>query len=88
MPTDAREDVTSTQRLHELLLGYLGCPRVRLWPGADGLTLDEILRSYPEAAAAGQVPGLAELRARHPELAGELDAFFAGPGRSGPAPAT
>ena len=55
MPTDAREDVTSTQRLHELLLGYLGCPRVRLWPGADGLTVDEILRSYPEAAAAGQV---------------------------------
>jgi hypothetical protein len=35
-----------------------------------------MLASYSRAAAAGQVPGRAELLRRHPELTEELEAFF------------
>jgi hypothetical protein len=66
------------RRLRELLLGYLQVPGGTTWPGADGLTVREVLLSYPHAAAAGLVPGRPELAARHPELAGALRAFFGG----------
>ena len=65
------------ERLREVLLGYLqaaGCPR---WPGADGLMLEDALRSYPANAAAGRVPDRQELLRRHPELSEALLAFFA-----------
>jgi hypothetical protein len=65
------------QRLHDILLSYLEGPQVILWPGADGLTAEEALLGYAEAAAAGQVPDRQELLQRHPELAEELRAFFA-----------
>jgi hypothetical protein len=69
------------KELRQLLLDQLrGGPTV-CWPGADGLTLDEVLSSYPEAAAAGRVPGPDELLAGHPELAAELADFFASRGR-------
>jgi hypothetical protein len=68
-------------RVRELLLGHLRAAAVPLWPGADGLTLEDALRSYPQAAAAGRAPGLRQLLRDHPALAEELTALFAEHGR-------
>jgi len=75
MPSDARA-VSCPQRLRDVLLGHLACPWVTVWPGADGVTVEEVLASYPEAVAVGQAPGLAELLADHPELREALEDFF------------
>ena len=63
--------------LRELLLQYLQAPGGSLWPGADGLTVREVLRSYSQAAAAGRVPTKPQLIALRPDLAAALNAFFA-----------
>jgi hypothetical protein len=39
--------------------------------------LNEVIAAYLETAEAGRAPGRAELLARHPDLAGDLAAFFA-----------
>jgi hypothetical protein len=65
--------------LNEILLAHLETIDPQRWPGIDCLTLDVVLESYPHAATAGQVPGKNELLHRHPELAAELEAFFAKP---------
>jgi hypothetical protein len=69
-------------RLAELLLGYLESVIVSWWPGADGLTVEEVLLGYPRAADAGLVPGLEELLRRHPDSTGDLLAFFEPRGRT------
>jgi hypothetical protein len=66
-------------RFEDVLLGYLRDSAVSAWPGGDGLTVEDVLRHYPEAVVAGRVPGRRELLRRHPDLASDLDAFFADP---------
>ena len=80
MPDELTPEVRKA-RVRELLLGCLQAAAVPLWPGADGLTLRDALVSYPQAAAAGRVPGLRQLLRDHPALAEGLTAFFAGHGR-------
>jgi hypothetical protein len=70
---DKTDDLAVRHRLaKELLLGYLQASSPRLWPGADGVTLEEVLVAYPQAASAGLVPDLCELVGRHPDLTEEL----------------
>ncbi len=59
-----------------LLLGYLEAARC-CWPGADGLTVEDALRGFPQAAAAGWVPDPEELLRIHPELARPLRELLA-----------
>ncbi len=80
MPDEVEPEVRKA-RLRELLLGYLRAAAFPLWPGSDGLTLEDALRSYPQAAAAGRAPDLRQLLHMYPELAEELMALFAEHGR-------
>jgi hypothetical protein len=73
-------------RLHEILLNQLRLIDAHFWPGADGLTIDAVLAGYTEAAAAGQVPGLAQLTGTYPELTVELEEVFAHPSERASAP--
>jgi hypothetical protein len=74
---DEENDVTDqTRRVHELLLAYLRAVDAPWWPGSDSLTLEDALRSYPQAAADGLVPDLPALLASHPELTDILRDFF------------
>jgi hypothetical protein len=63
-------------RLYDVLLDHLRRVDAHFWPGTDGLTVDAVVAGYPQAAAAGQVPGLAEIAGAYPELAGELNTVF------------
>lgn len=69
-PTEQR------RRLRQLLLTYLRAADAPPWPGADSVTVEDVLRSYPQAAAAGLVPNLAALLEKHPEVADALRDFF------------
>lgn len=66
------------RRVQEVLLAYLLAAEIAQWPGVeDGMTVDELLLGYPQAAREGLVPDLPALRQRHPELADVLSDFFA-----------
>jgi len=70
-------DLTARQKqVQELLLRYL-LATVRRWPGAESMTLDDVLSAYHQAASGGHVPNLDKLLRQHPELATELQIFFA-----------
>ena len=62
--------------LSEILLDHLRRTKANFWRGIDGLTLDDALNCYCEAAADGQVPSKDQLLCQHPELAAELERFF------------
>jgi hypothetical protein len=66
-------------RFEDVLLDYLRASAVSSWPGGDGLTVANVLRHYPAAVVAGRVPGWQELLRQHPDLADDVDAFFAHP---------
>ena len=70
----------AAHRLPAVLLAYLDAVSAPAWPGGDGLTLDDALSCYPVALVAHQVPDRRQLRERHPDLADELEEFFAGSG--------
>jgi len=72
----ASESFRRRQRLHDALLGHLQASKATSWPGVDGLTVSDVLRHYPQAMDAGQVPGREILQRMYPELADELDQFF------------
>lgn len=73
----ADDESSHRQRVQQLLLSHLLAANAPQWPGGDGLTLDAVLRAYPQAAADGLVPDLLALQQRHPELADLLKDFFA-----------
>jgi hypothetical protein len=56
----------------ELLLDLMKVRGAPPWPGADGLTLEEVLDEYPRAAREGRVPDADELCRRYPRLAAEI----------------
>jgi hypothetical protein len=75
MPTES-----DVRTVTELLLTYLQSGKVLLWPGADGLLVEDVLSCYPEAMTAHEVPDCHELRRRNPELSRAIQAFWAGQG--------
>jgi hypothetical protein len=68
--------IPAIENLREVLLAYMKAADVPEWPGTDGLTLRDILLCYPQAMAAGLVPGHMELLRKHPNLHEDLEAFF------------
>src|SRR5277367_50862 len=67
--------MTCHPALRGILLDHLQRAWAHISPGVDGLTVDEVLDLYFQAAAAGHVPGKEELLRQYPQLATELEAF-------------
>ena|ERR1700693_3321550 len=68
--------MTCHPELSEILLDHLQRAWAQISPGIDGLTVDDVLALYSQAAAAGQVPNKEELLRQYPQLATELAVFF------------
>ena len=58
--------------LLDLLMSHKALP----WPGADGVTVEEVLATYVPASELRRVPDQEELIRRHPELTSEIHMFF------------
>jgi hypothetical protein len=71
---DVAED--AVRKVQAVLLAYLRAANYPPWPGADGLMVEDALSAYAQARTFGLVPGLAELRDLHPDLADTLPRFF------------
>jgi hypothetical protein len=69
-------DTTRQQMLEEILLHLLQASAAFVWPGVDGLSLQDALESYWDALAAGRVPSRQELCRCYPELSDAIEAFF------------
>jgi hypothetical protein len=83
MCADATEPGSSAERLRELLLDYLRATRVSTWPGADGLTLADVLNCDPEGLGAWEASDWERFVRDHPELAAAIQKWLAGNGRRG-----
>ena len=82
MHRKSTESNSTPTRLREVLLGYLQAAGwVTAWPGGDGLTIEDVLDSYPEAVATGDVPDWQQLLCQHPELNAELHVWLANAAR-------
>ena len=62
--------------LRQVLLDLMMSRNALPWPGADGVTIEDVLASYILASEQRRVPGQEELIRRHPELAVAIRAFF------------
>jgi hypothetical protein len=76
MPHTRPELAFSNDALLEVLLQYMRNSDCPSWPGADGLTVPEVVRSYPQYAASGRVPDLSSLLRRHAQLRDAILTFF------------
>jgi hypothetical protein len=74
---DRHTESSEGRQVRELLLSHLRAADAPPWPGVDGVTLEDILANYPQAAAVGVVPDLPALMREHPELAATLREYFA-----------
>ena len=63
--------------LRRILLDLMLSPYSLPWPGADGVTVEEVLAAYVPASKAGLVPDETDLIRRHPEFTPEIRSFFA-----------
>jgi hypothetical protein len=77
MPSVSADVDTRLRRLRDHLLDLLRKASLPAWPGCDGLTVEEVLLTYPSAATAGLVPDLDALLCEHPDLHDALRALFA-----------
>lgn len=64
------------ERLRHLLAGYLVGAEPLRWPGADGMTEEDVLLNYPALALQDRVPGRVELCRRFPDLTPVIGEFF------------
>ena len=62
--------------LRAVLLDLMMSRDALLWPGSDGVTVEEVLAAYAPASEKKRVPDREELIRRHPELQSEIGAFF------------
>jgi len=62
--------------LRQILLDLMMDRNALPWPGADGVTVEEVLAAYVPASETRRVPDRDELIRRHPELTSDICSFF------------